>query len=89
MRLRLRLRAEQDALIKDRKIKAALAEAFTVAGIIKEIDWGVRSRLGAISVESMTPIELLDRYLEISGVPDAEKQVLMEDARTIISDSIS
>ncbi len=89
VRLRLRLRAEQDALINDRKIKAALAEAFTVAGIIKEIDWGVRSRLGAISVESMTPIELLDRYLEISGIPDEEKQVLMEDARTIISDSIS
>ena len=89
VRLRLRLRAEQDALIKDRKIKAALTNAFTIAGIIKEIDWGVRSRLGAVSVESMTPMELLERYLEISAVPEGEKQALMEDAKTIISDIVS
>jgi len=89
VRLRLRLRAEQDALIKDRKIKAALTNAFTIAGIIREIDWGVRSRLGAISVESMTPLELLERYLEISAVPEGEKQALMEDAKTIISDVVS
>jgi len=89
VRLRLRLRSEQDALIKDRKIKAALADAFTIAGVIKEIDWGVRSRLGAVSVESMTPLELLDRYLDISDVSSKQKQTLMEDAKTIISDVIA
>ena len=89
VRLRLRLHARQDALINERKIRAALADAFTVAGVIKEIDWGVRSRLGAISVESMTPLELLDRYLEITGVQDEEKKALMTEAQTIISESIS
>jgi exonuclease SbcD len=87
VRLRLRLTAEQDAMIQERKIKAALSSAFTVAGIIKEIDWGVRSRLGAISIESMTPLELLERYLDISDLPAARQKVLLEEAKTIIQES--
>jgi len=86
VRLRMRLTAEQDALIKDRKIRAALADAFTVAGVIKEIEWGARSRLGAISVESMTPLELLERYFETTGVSEEEKQALLSDAQRIIND---
>ena len=89
VRLRIRLTAEQDALIKDRKIRAALADAFMVAGIIKEIEWGARSRLGAISVESMTPLELLDRYFDTLDVPEKEKEALLEDAKRVISDVVS
>ena len=85
VRLRLRLRADQDALINERKIRAALSEAFAIAGIIKDIEWGVRSRLGAVSVESMTPIELLDRYFTISEVPEAQKKQLLADAQQLMS----
>jgi len=88
VRLRIRLTAEQDAGIRDRKIRAALADAFTVAGVIREIEWGVRSRLGAVSVESMTPLELLDRYFETKDMPGPEKQALLEDAKRVISDVV-
>ena len=87
VRLRLRLTAEQDAQIRERKIRAALASAFTIAGIIKEIEWGARSRLGAINVESMTPLELLERYFETKELPAKEKQALLEAAELIISDA--
>ncbi len=88
VRLRIRLTAEQDALLKERRIRAALADAFTVAGVIKEIEWGERSRLGAISVESMTPLDLLDRYFDATGVSESEKEALLADAQSIISDVI-
>ncbi len=87
VRLRIHLTAEQDALIRERKIRAALADAFTIAGVIKEIEWGARSRLGAISVESMTPLELLDRYFDAKDTPEKEKLALLKEARRVISDA--
>jgi len=84
VRLRLRLRADQDGLISDRKIKLALSEAFAVAGVLREIDAGVRSRLGAVSVEGMTPLELLERYLQVSDTPPDQIQILLQDAEAII-----
>jgi exonuclease SbcD len=88
VRLRIRLTAEQDAMIRERKIRAALADSFTIAGIIKEIEWGVRSRLGAISVESMTPLELLERYFDTKDLPQKEKEALLADAQRVISETI-
>lgn len=86
VRVRLRLRSDQDALLKERTIRAALAESFSIAGIVKEIDWGVRSRLGEVNVESMTPIELLERYFQVSDVPLEQSERLMQDAQTLISE---
>lgn len=84
MRVRLKLRDDQDQLISDRKIRAALANAFAVAGVIRQIDWRVRSRLGAGDFENATPLELLDRYFEQLQTPEDEKQALLEDAARII-----
>ena len=84
VRMRLRLRSDQDALLKERTIRAALAESFSIAGIVKEIDWGVRSRLGEVNVESMTPLELLERYFQVSDVPQEQGERLMQDAQTIV-----
>ena len=86
VRVRLRLRSDQDALLKERTIRAALAESFSIAGIVKEIDWGVRSRLGEVNVESMTPLELLERYFQVSDVPLEQSERLMQDAQTLISE---
>jgi exonuclease SbcD len=84
VRVRLRLRSDQDALLKERVIRAALAEAFSIAGIVKEIDWGVRSRLGEVNVEEMTPLELLERYFQVSDVPQKQAERLMRDAQAIV-----
>ncbi|HEY80523.1 MAG TPA: exonuclease SbcCD subunit D [Caldilineae bacterium] len=84
VRVRLKLRDDQDQLISDRKIRAALANAFAVAGVIRQIDWRVRSRLGAGDFENATPLELLDRYFEQLQTPEDEKQALLEDAARII-----
>jgi exonuclease SbcD len=84
VRLRLRLRQEQDALLKESAIRAALAMAFDVAGITKDIEWGARSRLGSVDVETLTPLELLQRYFENLKVTPAEIEPLLADAEAII-----
>jgi len=86
VRVRLRLRSDQDALLKERTIRAALAESFSIAGIVKEIDWGVRSRLGEVNVESMTPMELLERYFQVSDMPQEQGERLLQDAQVIVSE---
>lgn len=84
VRLRLRLRQEQDALLKENVIRAALAPAFDVAGISKDIEWSARNRLGGVDVETLTPLELLRRYFENLKVPAAETERLLADAAAII-----
>ncbi len=84
VRLRLRLRQEQDNSLKESAIRSALAAAFDVAGIIKDIEWGVRSRLGSGDVETLTPLELLRRYFKNLEVPAAEAERLLADAEAII-----
>ncbi|RME86378.1 MAG: exonuclease SbcCD subunit D [Caldilineae bacterium] len=84
VRVRLRLRADQDALIKEREIRTALSDAYSLASISKDIEWGTRTRLGAVNVEALTPLELLERYFRLADVPEAESRKLLEDARAII-----
>ncbi len=84
VRLRLQLRQDQDALLHERDLREALAPAFFQAGMQKELDMSTRSRLGLDNVESMTPLQLLERYFVITGVPDEERQQLLADAAALI-----
>ncbi len=84
VRVRLQLRTDQDALLNERVMRAALSECYTLAGIIKEIDWGTRSRLGAVNVEAMAPLELLERYFHVSSVPEVQAEQLLKEAEGIV-----
>lgn len=84
VRVRLRLREDQDALLKERTIRAALAEASDVAGISKEIDAAGRRRWGEINVEALTPLELLERYFQAAKAPEGQTKRLLEEAGAII-----
>lgn len=84
VRVRLQLRSDQEALLKERVLRAALAAAYTVAGISKTVEWGVRSRLGAVNVEEMAPLELLAQYFRVSDVPAAQAETLLQEAQEIV-----
>ncbi len=86
VRVRLQLRSDQDSLIRERDLRAALAEAYDVAAIIKDVDWVARVRLGDVNVESLTPLELLKRYFQVSNVPAAQTEALLRDAETLIGE---
>ncbi len=84
VRVRLELRTDQEPLLKERVIRAALAPAYAVAGISKTVEWGIRSRLGAVNVEEMTPLELLAQYFRVSDVPAAQAETLLREAKEIV-----
>jgi exonuclease SbcD len=55
---------ENEPLIRDRDIEAALHEAAYVAAIQRDIDYPVRRRLGVEHPEELGPLEVLELYLQ-------------------------
>lgn len=84
VRVVLQLREEQEALLQEREIQRSLAHAYYVAGISKEVERAERRRLGAVSVEALSPLELLARYFEVKGVPAERAQQLLRAAEEIM-----
>jgi len=83
VRVIVQLQADQEGLIRDTDVRAALKEAYFVAGVSKEIERPYRQRLGGESPEGLTPAELLARYLESKDTPPERIEVLLDYAETI------
>jgi len=62
VRVRVKLLQSQEQLLKPREIEAALEQAHLIAGIAKDVQREVRSRLGVENAESLPPQELLRRF---------------------------
>jgi exonuclease SbcD len=65
VRVRVWLKPEQEAIWRENEITAALADAWTVAPFVKEIDRPARLRLGEDvgAVAALTPQEVFGKYL--------------------------
>lgn len=87
VRVSLRLRAEQETLLQEREVLRALqAAAYFVAGMGKEVERAERQRLGAVSVESLAPQELLARFFEVKGVPPERAARLLQAAEELMAE---
>ena len=86
VRVILRIQAEQEPLLRDRQIRALLAEAAFVGGISREVERTARVRLGTLAPEEMTPRQLLERYLDSKKVPPERKKDLLACAEEIWED---
>ncbi len=86
VRVTLRLRAEQETLLQEREVRRALnAAAYYVAGVRKDVEHADRQRLGAVSVESLAPLELLARFFEVKRVPPERAARLLQAAEEIMA----
>jgi exonuclease SbcD len=85
VRLILHLRTEQETLLRDRDIRALLADAYFVGGITREVEREARVRLGDLAPEEMTDSELLVKYLETRDTPLERARSLLEHAETIFA----
>jgi DNA repair protein SbcD/Mre11 len=85
VRLMLRLSAEQEALLRDREIRALLPQAHYVDSITRDVDRQARLRLGSLSPEEMSDQDLLARYLLDRSVPPERAQVLLEHAQAVMN----
>jgi exonuclease SbcD len=77
VRLIVQTTPEDEARLDDRTIEKALASANYLAAFVKETERPERVRLGGAAPESLTPKELLERYLESRDTaPDRAKKLL-------------
>ncbi|HNS03998.1 MAG TPA: exonuclease SbcCD subunit D [Anaerolineae bacterium] len=87
VRVNLRLRAEQETLLQEREVLAALhGAAYFVAGFNKDVERPERQRLGAVSVESLAPRELLARYFEVTEVSPQRSARLLQAAEELMAE---
>jgi exonuclease SbcD len=75
--------AENEALIRDRDIQAALQNAAFVAAIERDIEYPVRRRLGVDRPEGLSPIELVERYFATRDTSSERIQVLKSYAEEL------
>jgi len=87
VRLKISLPAHLAGQLKDADILKALKEAYNVS-IVREISRAARTRGAGWSNKSLTPLEALDKYMEINGVT-AERQIkLREYAERMINEKL-
>jgi exonuclease SbcD len=79
------VQARTDISLRDDEIRRALADAYFIAAIVCETERSVRSRLGDMGVEQMTPLQALEEYLKVKEIPEQRAQTLVEHARDLMS----
>ncbi len=83
VRIIIRMTAEKEPLINEGEIRRALAGAFHVAAIVKDVERKVRLRLGDQPIEEMTPRQMLERYFQVKQTPPERTELLLEHAEDI------
>lgn len=77
VRVSVELKSHQEASLREREIEKALreAEVSTIAAISKNVEREVRTALGGVSPETLTPAQLVERYFVSKGkTPEAAAQ---------------
>ena len=78
---------EKESLLRDNEIRRALASAFHVATVVKEVDRPRRLRLGQEAlVAELTPLQILERYFEVKETPAERTRVLLDRARALLAE---
>jgi DNA repair protein SbcD/Mre11 len=84
VRLMIKLRQDQESLLVEREIIRALETCYYVGSVQKEVERTERQRLGGVSVEALTPAELLARYFEVKDVPAERAARLLKHGEELI-----
>lgn len=83
VRLIVQATPENEGRLLDGEIRAALRAAHHVASYQKDVERPTRARLGGVSPETLTPRELLARYLQDKATPEDRIETLLEHADTL------
>jgi exonuclease SbcD len=88
VRLFVRLRPEQAPVLDEARVRRALAEAFFVAAIQRDVESDAlyRTRFTGDFVEQATPLEMLERYMVSKEIPEDRAQVMIDYARRIFAE---
>ncbi len=86
VRVRARVSPQNQALFDETRIRRALADAFWIAEIRRDVDRPSRARFAGTSVEGKGPLELLDDYFAQKQIPADERIRLREYAQQLVQD---
>ena len=87
VRVIIQMTAEKEPLLRDNEIRSALASAFHIAAIVKDVKRPARLRLGQEAlVAELTPLEILERYFEVKGTPPDRTQLLLDRATGLLTE---
>ncbi len=90
VRVKLKLRPDQEAAVRERELRQALEtefEVYYIAAITNEIERARRTRLAGMSVEELSPMQLLEKYLQTKNVPTQRQELLLKHAGALINGS--
>jgi len=88
VRVIIQTNAEKNPLIDEKEILRALKDAFYIASITRNVERPERVRLGSQQdVAALTPVEALERYLQVKQTPPERIDILLRYARTLLSQS--
>lgn len=85
VRVQIQLNSGQEALLREREVEAALAGASTVV-IAREVESENRVRLGELSPEALSPLQLVERYFEAQQPDPGRRKALLERAAEILQE---
>jgi exonuclease SbcD len=86
VRVIVRMRAEQEASLRERELRAVLKAADYVAAIQKDVERVERTRLGGQNPEGLAPLDLLERYMRSRDADEDRIRVVLEHAQKIIEE---
>ena len=85
VRLIIHTTMEKNHLLRDQEINGLLSGAFKVATIVRDVQRTARLRLGGDrTVEQMTPLQVLERYLHLRQVSKERLERLLECAQRVM-----
>lgn len=88
VRVVVQLRSDQEALLRGREVEAALGDASNVF-VAREVESEGRVRLGELSAEALSPLQLVERYFLDQGAEAARVAGLVERAAEILGEAES
>ena len=88
VRVRIAMEAEQEPAFREAAVRQALASAYYLAGVERDVHREHRTRLGADDAEKLTPIAALHKYFESRNMPEDREKVLVEYAERLIQEEV-
>jgi exonuclease SbcD len=88
VRVIVHMAADKEPLLRVGEVRRALAGAFYIAAVVKDVDRPARLRLGQEAlVAELTPLEVLERYFEVKQTSSERVQLLLDHARTLLAEA--
>jgi exonuclease SbcD len=86
VRVIVKLKAYQEAALREKDIKLALGGAYYVSSLTKDVERELRQRLGGQSPEGLTAEQLIRRYFEGRGTAPERIEDLLACAQELLVD---